>query len=155
MVLSEKLDIRYLSTGSIFRQMAKEHGMSVIEFNKFSENNADIDKELDKRQAEIAYESGNIVVEGTLSAYFIEADLKIWLTAPLDVRAKRISERESKSVDVARNEIKIREESEASRYMEIHNIDINNYEIYDMILNTDRFNPESISQIILETLKVI
>ena len=154
-VLSEKLDIPYLSTGSIFRQMAKEHGMSVIEFNKFSENNADIDKELDKRQAEIAYESGNIVVEGRLSAYFIEADLKIWLTAPLDVRAKRISERESKSVDVARNEIKIREESEASRYMEIHNIDINNYEIYDMILNTDRFNPESISQIILETLKVI
>ena len=73
----------------------------------------------------------------------------------MDVRAKRISERESKSVDVARNEIKIREESEASRYMEIHNIDINNYEIYDMILNTDRFNPESISQIILETLKVI
>lgn len=154
-VLSEKLDIPYLSTGSIFRQMAKEHGMSVIEFNKFSENNADIDKELDKRQAEIAYESGNIVVEGRLSAYFIEADLKIWLTAPLDVRAKRISERESKSVDVARNEIKIREESEASRYMEIHNIDINNYGIYDMILNTDRFNPESISQIILETLKVI
>ena len=78
-VLSEKLDIPYLSTGSIFRQMAKEHGMSVIEFNKFSENNADIDKELDKRQAEIAYESGNIVVEGRLSAYFIEADLKIWM----------------------------------------------------------------------------
>ena len=68
-VLSEKLDIPFLSTGFIFRDMAKEYGMTPIEFSKFAENNTDIDKEIDKRQADIAYESGNIIVE---DCYFIQ-----------------------------------------------------------------------------------
>ena len=154
-VLSENLNIPYLSTGSIFRDMAKEKGMSVLEFSKFAENNTDIDKEIDRRQAELAYEAGDIVVEGRLSAYFIEADLKIWLTAPLDVRAKRVHDRENKSIEQAVHEIKIREESEASRYKEIHNIDLYDYNIYDVVINSDSFNPESISQISTDILKVI
>ena len=34
--------------------MAKEKGMSVLEFSEFAEGNDDIDKEIDKRQAELA-----------------------------------------------------------------------------------------------------
>lgn len=154
-VLSEKLDIPFLSTGFIFRDMAKEYGMTPIEFSKFAENNTDIDKEIDKRQADIAYESGNIIVEGRLSAHFIEADLKVWLTAPLDIRAERVHNREFKSIEQAAREIKIREDSEASRFKEIHGIDIYDYDIYDVVLNTDSFSPESISKIILNILKVI
>ena len=60
-----------------------------------------------------------------------------------------------KSVDVAKEEIKIREESEALRYLDIHNIDISNLDIYDLMINTDSFDPESITKIILTTLKVI
>ena len=144
-LLSEKLDIPFVSSGSIFRAMAKEKGMSVLEFSEFAESNDNIDKEIDKRQAELAKSSEN----------FVEADLKLWLMAPLDVRAQRISQRESKSVDVAKKEIKIREESEALRYLDIHNIDISNLDIYDLMINTDSFDPESITKIILTTLKVI
>ena len=154
-ILSEKLNIPYSSAGSIFREMAKEKGMSVLEFSEFAEGNDDIDKEIDKRQAELAESSENLIVEGRLSAYFVEADLKVWFITPFDVRSKRISNRESKSVDVAKSEIITREKSEALRYMEIHNIDIDNMNIYDLILNTDSFNPESISEIIIQTLKVI
>ena len=154
-LLSEKLDIPFVSSGSIFRSMAKEKGMSVLEFSEFAERNDDIDKEIDRRQAELAKSSQNLILEGRLSAFFVEADLKLWLMAPIDVRAKRISQRESKSVDVAKKEIKIREESEALRYLDIHNIDIGNLDIYDLMINTDRFDPESITKIILTTLKVI
>ena len=147
-LLSEKLDIPFVSSGSIFRAMAEEKGMSVLEFSEFAER-------IDKRQAELAKSSENLILEGRLSAYFVEADLKLWLMAPLDVRAQRISQRESKSVDVAKEEIKIREESEALRYLDIHNIDISNLDIYDLMINTDSFDPESITKIILTTLKVI
>ena len=154
-LLSEKLDIPYISAGYVFRQMASERGMSVLEFSEFAEGNDDIDKEIDKRQAELAKSSDNLIVEGRLSAYFVEADLKLWLVTPFDVRSQRIAERESKSVDVASEEIIVREESEALRYKEIHNIDISNMDIYDLIINTDSFDPESISEIIIQTLKVI
>ena len=154
-LLSEKLDIPYISAGYVFRQMASERGMSVLEFSEFAEGNHDIDKEIDKRQAELAKSSDNLIVEGRLSAYFVEADLKLWLVTPFDVRSQRIAERESKSVDVASEEIIVREESEALRYMDIHNIDIKNMDIYDLIINTGTFNPEEVSEIILTTLKVI
>ena len=145
-VLSEKLDVPYISAGL----------MSVLEFSEFAEGNDDIDKEIDKRQAEKAKSSENLIIEGRLSAYFVDnADLRIWLFTPFDVRSKRIAQREDKSVDVAKDEIIIREKSEALRYKEIHNIDISNMDIYDIIINTDSFNPESISEIITTTLKVI
>ena len=155
-VLSEKLDIPYISAGFIFREMAAEHGMSVLEFSEFAEGNDDIDKEIDKRQAEKAKSSENLIIEGRLSAFFVEnADLRICLMTPFDVRSKRIAQREDKSVEVAKDEIITREKSEALRYKEIHDIDISNMEIYDLIINTDSFDPESISEIIIQTLKVI
>ena len=154
--LSEKLDIPYISAGSVFREMAAERGMSVLEFSEFAEGNDDIDKEIDKRQAEKAKSSENLIIEGRLSAFFVEnADLRICLMTPFDVRSKRIAQREDKSVDVAKDEIITREKSEALRYMDIHNIDISNMEIYDIIINTDSFDPQSISEIIIQTLKVI
>ncbi|WP_407391519.1 (d)CMP kinase [Methanobrevibacter sp.] len=155
-VLSERLDIPYISAGFIFREMAAEHGMSVLEFSEFAEGNDDIDKEIDKRQALKAKEAENLIVEGRLSAFFVDnADLKIWLMTPFDVRSKRIAQREEKSVEIAKSEIITREKSEALRYKEIHNIDISNMDIYDLIINTDSFDPQSISEIIIQTLKVI
>ena len=155
-VLSEKLDVPYISAGFIFREMAAERGMSVLEFSEFAEGNDDIDKEIDKRQAQKAKEAENLIVEGRLSAYFVDnADLRLWLVTPFDVRSQRIAEREEKTVEIAKDEIIIREESEALRYMEIHNIDISNMDIYDLIINTDTFDPESVSEIIIQTLKVI
>ncbi|MDO5832630.1 MAG: AAA family ATPase [Methanobrevibacter sp.] len=155
-VLSEKLDVPYISAGFIFREMAAEHGMSVLEFSEFAEGNDDIDKEIDKRQAEKAKLAENLIIEGRLSAFFVEnADLRICLMTPFDVRSKRIAQREEKSVEIAKEEIITREKSEALRYKEIHNIDISNMEIYDLIVNTDSFDPESISEIIIQTLKVI
>ncbi|MGL6297609.1 MAG: (d)CMP kinase [Methanobacteriaceae archaeon] len=156
-VLSEKLNIPFISAGDIFRQMAKENGMTLIEFSKFAEDNTDIDIELDKRQAELAKKSKeaseDLIVEGRLSGHFVDADLKIWMLAPFDVRASRICNRESKPIDLASEEIKIREESEAMRYLDIHNIDIGNLDVYDLIINTNSFNPEEISEIILTSLK--
>lgn len=154
-LLSEKLDIPSISSGSIFRQMAKERGMSVLEFSEFAENNKDIDIEIDNRQCEVAKSSENLIIEGRLSAYFVEADLKVWLITPFDVRSARIADREDKSIDLAMDEIKIRENSEALRYKDIHDIDISSMDIYDLVINSGKFLPEEIASIIINTLKVI
>lgn len=154
-ILSEKLGIPYVSAGDIFRQMAAESGMDILEFSEFAENNTEIDIEIDKRQALMAQKAEDLIVEGRLSAHFVDADLKVWMIAPFDVRANRITQRESKPVDVVKEEIRIRETSEALRYQEIHNIDINNLEIYDLILNTNSFQAENVADIILKVTKVI
>ena len=70
-LLSEKLDIPYISAGFVFREMAAERGMSVLEFSEFAEGNDDIDKEIDKRQALKAKEAENLILEGRLSAFLL------------------------------------------------------------------------------------
>ncbi len=155
-ILSEKMRIPYISAGDIFRQMAAEKNMDILEFSKFAEENEGIDIEIDKRQSQIAKESDNLIIEGRLSAHFVEnADLRLWFIAPLDTRSERISHREDKPFDIVKEEIIKRSESEAKRYKEIHNIDIENMEVYDLVINTVNFHPESIANIILKVVEVI
>lgn len=134
--LSELLNIPFISAGDVFRQLAKEHDMTVLEFNEFAEGNDDIDIALDKRQAEIANNADDLIVEGRISAFFVEADYRIWLMAPDNIRAERISYREDKSYETVMQEIKDRTASEKKRYQEIHNIDIDDMEIYDVVIDT-------------------
>ena len=154
-ILSRKLDIPYISAGDIFRQMAAEQDMDILEFSKFAEENEDIDILIDKRQSEIAKEKENLIIEGRLSAYFVEADLKIWFIAPLDTRTKRICKRENKPYEIVKKEIVKRSKSEAKRYREIHSIDVENMEVYDIIINTGSFHAESVADIILKVVEVI
>lgn len=151
--LSEYLDIPYISAGDVFRQMAEESGMSLLEFSEFAEGNDDIDRALDKRQAEIAKEADNLIVEGRISAFFIEADYKVWLMAPDNTRAERISYREDKDLDVVIAEVDERTCSERKRYMEIHGIDIDDLSQYDLILNTATFDADKTAEIILNSIK--
>ena len=151
--LSEFLNIPFISAGDVFRQLAVEHNMSLLEFNEFAEGNDEIDIELDKRQAKIAKESDNLIVEGRLSAHFVDADYKIWLMAPDHVRAERICDRENKSLQTVNYEIKERTVSEKKRYLEIHNIDIADLSVYDLIINTGTFDADSTANIIIESIK--
>lgn len=151
--LSEYLNIPYISAGDVFRQLAKEHDMTVLEFNEFAEGNDDIDIELDKRQAKIANEADNLIVEGRISAFFVNADYRIWLMAPDNIRAERISYREDKSLDTVINEIKERTASEKKRYQEIHDIDIDNLDIYDVIINTGTFDEQATLEIITKCIE--
>lgn len=154
-VLSKKMETPYISAGDIFRDMASKKDMDILEFSKFAEENVEVDLEIDRRQSEIAKQKKDLIIDGRLSAYFVDADLKVWLMAPLDVRAERISEREDKSFELVKEEIVRRGKSEAKRYFEIHDIDMENMEIYDLVINTETFHAEGVAEIILKVIEVI
>lgn len=145
--LAEKFDLRHISAGRVFREMAEKMGMSLAEFSKFAEEHHELDREVDERQVEMAKE-GNAIVDGRLSGWMLDADLKIWLNAPLKVRAKRVANREKKSFEVALRETKDRERSEKKRYEEIYDIDLDDLGVYDVILNTAKWDAEGVVEII-------
>lgn len=151
--ISERFSMRHISAGKVMRDMAKEKGISLIEFSKYAETNSEIDKEIDRRQKELAKE-GNCVLDGRISAYMMESDLCIWLDAPIEVRAKRVSNRENLPEKEALEGILKREGSEKKRYKEIYNIDLDDRKIYDIILNTKRVNVEEMTDLVSEAIKV-
>ncbi len=148
-ILSQKLDIPFNSAGDVFRMLAVEHNMDLIQFNEFAEGNDEIDKALDNKQAEIAASADDLIVEGRLSAHFCDADYRIWLMAPDNIRAERICYREDKDMDTVKREIKERTSSERKRYMDIHNIDIDDLSIYDLIINTGSFDEDATVELII------
>jgi len=77
------------------------------------------------------------------------ADFRLWLDAPLEIRARRIADREEKSAETAREETRARAESEARRYEEYYGIDIDDLTIYDLVVNTARWSPEGVRSLVL------
>jgi cytidylate kinase len=143
--LAERLGLEHVSGGDIFRDLAAERGLTLAEFNELAEEDDQIDRDLDRRLREIAIERDDVVLESRLSGWLAaeHADLRIWLDAPIDVRAARVADREDKTVEAAREETTTRAESEAKRYREYYNIDVRDLSIYDLTLNTSRWDPEA------------
>ena len=143
-LLAETFGLEHVSGGDIFRQLADENGYTPLEFNKLAEENEEIDRDLDRRLREIAVEQDDLVLESRLAGWLAgdHADLKFWLDAPLSVRGERIADREKKAIDQAIEETGAREASEALRYEEYYGIDFGKLQIYDLSVNTSRWSPE-------------
>jgi cytidylate kinase len=142
--LAERLGIPCISAGGVFREVAKRRGLTVVELNRFAEDDPTIDRDLDRLQGELA-RHGSCVVESRLSGWMVDADLKVWLDAPLEIRAARVAGREGKvSVEEARQELLVRERSEWSRYKALYGIEITDRSPYQLVIDTSRWDPEVI-----------
>lgn len=153
-ILSERLKIKLISAGEVFRRLAFEKGMSLEEFSKHAELNPEIDILVDKVQREMAEKEKDAIIEGRLSGWMIKnAELKVYLFADAEVRYSRIAKREGKDLSVVRKETLLREEVEKRRYQKFYGIDIEDWRIYDLIINSNRMSPEKIAEIIITALK--
>jgi len=154
-ILSVKLGLELVSMGDIFRKCAQDRCMSLEEFGQIAKCNEKIDHEIDEMQKKIADEKDDILIEGRLSGFLVDANLKVWLKAPLEIRAQRIAKRESKQVAKAMAETSEREECERERYLKYYGIDINNLSVYDIIIDSSKWSPEELSEIVEKAVKFL
>lgn len=147
--LAGKYGLDLISAGEVFRQLAREHGMDLAEFGRFAENDPSIDRMIDARQKEIGEGADNIIVEGRLSGRMIEnADLRIWLSASLSCRAKRIAGRDGMDEEEARVYTENRQRSEATRYRNYYGIEIDDLSPYDIVLSSETFGVDALGAIV-------
>ena len=148
--LSESLDCGYVSGGDIFRELAEERGMSLSQLIAKADESDEIDRALDRRLRTIAEQWGTankaFVLESRLAGWLAgnRADLRIWLDAPEEVRVERTADREEMGA-----EMRVREVSEAGRYESYYGIDVSDQSFYDLRVNTARWSPEALLEIVL------
>lgn len=147
-MLSEELGVDLISAGDVFRREAERRGMSLEEFGALASEDPEIDRTIDERQSEVASRHDSLVLEGRLAGWMVDADLKVWLRAPLEVRAQRVAERESKSLDEAVNQIEERGRCESERYEEHYGIDIDELSIYHLVVDTSLWGPGGVSAVV-------
>lgn len=150
--LSAELGIRWVNSGDLFRKIASEKNVSVKDLNRLAERGPEIDYLIDDAQKSLA-KAGPGIFEGRLSGHLLNADLKVALKTPLKIRAERIANRESKLLEDSLAETRAREESEARRYMKYYNIDISNLAIYDIVVDSGKFDERGTLNIVLAAVR--
>jgi len=132
--------------------MAAEKGMSLNDFGAYALTHPDVDRELDRRQLELA-RNGRIILEGRLSGHVVKKHgvpaVSVWLDAPLDVRVARLSSRDVQDPVVAADLNRRREELERQRYLEVYGYDLADLSVYDLVLDSSLLTPEGIVSAIL------
>jgi CMP/dCMP kinase len=155
-LLSPRLDMPHVYAGQLFRELAKEHGMSVNEFGEYAESHPEIDIELDRRMITVA-RKGGVILEGRMCAWQVrEAGvpaLKVLLEAPEEVRARRVAAREGETdwmQVLVQN--RHREASEAKRYREFYGFDPNDPRHYDLVIDSSDKSPEKIAALVVSAM---
>ncbi len=141
-LLAERLGIRLINY--TFHTMAEEQGVSFDQMCRMAESDDYWDRYLDRKQVERAME-GNCVLGSRLAIWVLHAaDIKVYLTASPEVRARRIQTREGGSLEAVRAATDQRDQRDRARYLRLYEIDIDAYQFADLIIDTERYQPEEI-----------
>jgi cytidylate kinase len=98
---------------------------------------------------------GGVVIDAQLGAWMVRdlADLTVLLTAPDDVRFKRIAERDGSNVGDAMRETENRESIQKQRYKKYYGIDVTDLSIYDLKIGTSLYSIERTKAIIIDAVR--
>ncbi|MGQ9788873.1 MAG: (d)CMP kinase [Candidatus Hadarchaeaceae archaeon] len=148
-------NLKCVCAGDIFRDFIREKDMSLGEGQRYAELHPSIDQMIDRKIVDAA-RTGKVLIDARLAGWFAKkADLKIFLTAPIKVRVKRIAQREGRRYRDVYEETVNRERSEAKRFKKLYNIDINDYSIFDIVLNTERLSVAETTKIIAAAIETV
>jgi len=135
--MAKAFGLRFTSAGLFFRRIARERGLTLEQLTEEAKNDLKVDRLIDKMTKQEA-EKGNVVLDGQLSAWMSreKADVKMFFTAPDEIRFDRIAKRDGVSFEAAKKQTLMREAVQKERFMRLYGIDPSDLSIYDVIFDT-------------------
>ena len=134
--ISKEFNLRYISAGLLFRKIAKEKNLSLLELSEKAMLSPEIDAIIDNMQKEEA-SKGNVIIDGLISSFICKdfANIKIYIKADLETRINRIAKRDGIDFNKALKETLERENNERERFKKFYGFDIDNISIYDLVID--------------------
>ena len=151
MLLSEKLGVKIISTGSIQREIAVKYGMTTLELNEYTISHPEIDDEIDARVSELQQAKESLIFDSRLAWHFAPKSFKVYLTVDVEEAARRIfndkrTGEKYKSFGEAKKQIKARRKSEVERFKNYYHIDYSDLSNYDLIIDTTDTTPGQVCE---------
>ena len=130
-----------------FHTIAEERQMDFRTFYKLADADGSWDLYLDNKQVELAA-SGNCVLGSRLAVWMLkDADLKVFLDAPVEVRASRIQKREGGDLAAVIKETTERDEHDRKRFIKLYKIDNSDFAFVDVVINASLTPDEIVDRI--------
>lgn len=158
--ICESKDWSSLNGGDIFRQEAKNRGLSLSEFEKICSEDETVDKSLDEiLKSHILDTDGHEVLESRLCgwwAYNLDVDcIRLWLQSSEEARAQRVVARENLSLDEAMASNKKRTAVDKVRFGQMYGINPEDETPYTHIIDASELNAQQVLDMALEILEGI
>jgi CMP/dCMP kinase len=152
--VADELGLTYRSAGEVFREQARQRGLSLEAFGRYAEEHPEVDRELDRAME--AFARPGVILEGRVQGALCrrrgQPVLSLAVTASLEERARRVAHRDGGSVEQARSAIVLREASERQRYLAAYGIDLDR-EPVDLEVDSTRLPPAEVAHVLVEFLR--
>lgn len=154
------LGYRHLSSGDLFRKMAKERGLSIEAINLTAEEQKDIDYKVDEWLQKIGKKESDLVIDSRLAFHWIPDSFKVYLALDPDTAAERIFmhmkdagrvSEDATTVEEVFTSINRRYTSEQKRYMDLYGVDPSEQKNFDLVVDTKANDLKTVIQIVTET----
>lgn len=145
-----------VSTGKIFRDIAEEKNVSVIELNEMAKKDRSIDDLLDDKTTQLGKTLDNVVFDSRLAWNFVPESFKVFLLVDMDEAARRVfrdSERNAESYasqEEAKAGLLNRAGLEKARFQDLYQINYYNAANYNLIIESTAVEPEKIADEIIK-----
>jgi cytidylate kinase len=143
--LAQELGYEHRSTGDFARQIAKEHGFTITEWNKHAEQHPELDEQVDTKSKDMKNDN-NVILDSRLAFHFIPDSFKVFLDIDSRVAAQRIyndldqghraEEHQAESIEDMVRDMDTRVQSEIKRYQELYGVNHHDHENFDLVINT-------------------
>lgn len=156
--LSQTLNFPYSHAGAIFRQLAEQKNISLLELIKMTEHDLSIDQQVESELLKLMRSRKDFIVEGRLTSYQAwkhhVPSFRILLTASPQIQAKRISTREGTDYEQTLKDVQYRDHQDWRRYHQLYGISIDQQNAWNnLVLNTDHLSIEETYQTCLQAIK--
>ena len=156
-LLMEELNYTVYRNGEYFRQLAKEHNMSVTDFNIYVEDHPEIDRQIENSASIYANDHDNFIIDARLGWYAVPESFKVYVTVDIDEAARRAfndpyrKETENFStVDEQKEDILKRYKLENERYFNLYGVHKEDLSNYDFVIDTTNITASEAANIIKE-----
>ncbi|MFG2057985.1 AAA family ATPase [Micromonospora sp. NPDC048930] len=154
--IAKRLNMRRVSVGDLYRQMAEERQMTALQLNLHAELDQAVDGYVDQLQRDIAASGERLVMDSRLAWHFFTDALKVHMITEPTEAARRVLARPSgpaesyTSIEEAKAKLRERSESERGRFIVRYGVDKARLRNYDLICDTTRATPEQVIQHVID-----
>ena len=135
-----------------FKNLGSELGLSVKEIMEKAKTDFSYDKIVDSKQVELAMKDSCVLASRLAIWLLKEANLKVYLYASNEIRAKRVHRREGGNFEMLKAFTEERDNEDTKRYKELYCIDNDDYNFADIIIDSNVITQDKIVDKILEEL---
>jgi len=158
--ISENFNLVRYSTGDVQRELAKQLGMTTLEFNLFcqQQDDAAYDHMIDDKVVRIAteHQDDNIIFDSRMAWHFVPHSFKVFLWVDPEVAARRVFEDDKRggvesysSLEEASQKLKARALSESERFYTFYGVRYTDLGHFDLVIDTSQASIPEIAEIII------